>query len=44
MGGVRGNVSSNGKIRVTIEERKSKALAMVSEITAILDDIPQGKY
>ena len=37
-------VSSNGKIRVTIEERKSKALAMVSEITAILDDIPLGKY
>ena len=37
-------VSSNGKIRVTIEERKSKALAMVSDITAILDDIPLGKY
>ena len=37
-------VNSSGKIRVTIEERKSKALAIVSEILAILEDIPLGKY
>ena len=37
-------VDRSGKIRATIEERKSKGYAIVAEILAILDEIPLGQY
>ena len=37
-------VNTNGKIKHTIEDRKSRACAIVAEILAILADIPLGKY
>ena len=37
-------VNFSGKIRATIEERRNKAVAIVAEILAILEDIPLGKY
>lgn len=37
-------VNSSGTIRQTIEERKNKGYGIVSEILAILDEIPLGRY
>ena len=37
-------VHTNGKIKQTLEDRKRRAIAIVAEIQAILDDIPLGKY
>ena len=36
-------VNSSGTIRQTIEERKNKRYGIVSEILAILDEIPLGR-
>ena len=33
-----------GKIRSTIEERKNRGYGIVSEILAIIEEIPLGKY
>ena len=37
-------VHTNGKMKQTLEDRKVKAIAIVAEIKAILEDIPLGKY
>ena len=37
-------VNSNGTIRSTIEDRKSKGFGIVNEILAILDEIPLGRF
>ena len=37
-------VDQSGKVRSTIEERKSKGYGIVSEILAIVNDIPLGQY
>ena len=37
-------VHENGKVKHTIEDRRNKGFAIVSEILAILNDIPLGKY
>ena len=37
-------VHSTGKIKQTLENRKLRAIAIVAEIQAILEDIPLGKY
>ena len=37
-------VDKSGKLRNTIEDRKNKGLGIVSEILAILKDIPLGKH
>ena len=37
-------VDSSGKIRNTIEDRKNKGYGMISEILAIIKDIPLGQY
>ena len=36
-------LSTSGKVRLTIEERKNKGFAIVAEILAILSEIPLGK-
>ena len=37
-------VHSNGKLKQTLEDRKARAIAIVAEIKAILEDIPLGIY
>ena len=37
-------VDKTGRIRATIEERKTKGCALVAEIMAILDEIPLGSH
>ena len=37
-------VDETGKIRKTIEERRTKGFAIVNEILAILEEVPLGKY
>ena len=37
-------VDQSGKVRSTIEERRSKGYGIVSEILAIVNDIPLGQY
>ena len=37
-------INRTGKIKVTIEERVAKGYGIVSEINAILDEIPLGTY
>ena len=37
-------IDSSGTIRKTIEERKNKGYGIISEILAILEDIPLGRY
>ena len=37
-------INSNGSIRSTIEERKSKGFGIANEIIAILDEIPLGRF
>ena len=37
-------VNNSGTNRKTIEERKNKGYGIVSEITAILEEIPLGRY
>merc|ERR1712240_336844 len=37
-------IDNSGKIRATIEDRKRRGYAIVSEILAILDEIPLGKH
>ena len=37
-------VDKSGKIRATIEDRKSKGHALVAEINAILEEIPLGQH
>ena len=37
-------VDESGKIRKTVEERRSKVFAIVNGILAILEEVPLGKY
>ena len=37
-------VNTSGTIRKTVEERKNKGYGIVSESTAILEEIPLGRY
>ena len=37
-------IDNTGKIRSTIEERKNRGYGIVSEILAIIEEIPLGKY
>ena len=37
-------VHCNGKVKQTLEDRKARAIAIVAEIKAILEDIPLGIY
>ena len=37
-------IDTSGTIRKTVEERKNKGYGIVSEIIAILDEIPLGRY
>ena len=37
-------VNNSGTIRDTIEERRSKGFGIVAEITAILEEVPLGRY
>ena len=37
-------VDKSGKIRATIEDRKSKVHALMAEINAILEEIPLGQH
>ena len=37
-------VNTSGTIRKTVEERRNKGYGIVTEIIAILDEIPLGRY
>ena len=37
-------VDESGKIKQTVEERRSKVFAIVNGILAILEEVPLGKY
>jgi hypothetical protein len=37
-------INTSGTIRKTVEERRNKGYGIVSEIIAILEEIPLGKY